>query len=525
MDPEAAPLLQVCGLSVVYEGASHPSRAVDSVSLSIARGESVGLLGESGSGKTSLALAIPGLLPDQARISGSVRFDGRELLGLPERELEATRGAGIAVIYQEPELALNPVLSVGTQIGQVVRAHRRDRGFLDERGRGLSLLKEAGFGAEASRIFASYPHQLSGGQRQRVLIAQALAADPDLLIADEPTASVDAAIQTEVLDLLRRLQRTRPLALLFISHSPSVLAAVADRVCVLSGGRIVEEGPADRVLSAPVHPRTRSLVDARRPSLVRSGASRGAERGPLVEIKGLTKVYTQRRLPFGGRRAVTALQDVSLTIPRDATIGLVGPSGSGKSTLARCLARLEEPDAGEIRFDGIDVRRLRGAALRRYRRDVQVIVQDPAGALNPRFSAEAIVSEPLVVQGIGSARERRARAMELMAEVGLPSGRAGDPPASFSGGERQRLAIARALALEPSLLVLDEAFSGIDLPVQRQILELIASLREHRAFACLVISHDLAMISAITDRVVVMRDGLVLPSPCACAAEPLGRYA
>jgi peptide/nickel transport system ATP-binding protein len=524
MDPEGTPLLQVCELSIDYGDAPGAVRAVDSVSLSIARGESVGLLGASGSGKTSLALAIPGLLSRRARVSGSVRFAGGELLGLPERELEPIRGAGagIGVIYQEPELALNPVLKVGTQIRHVICAHRA-RVIGDPQALAIRVLTEAGFGPEADRILDSYPHQLSGGQRQRVLIAQALAADPDLLIADEPTASVDAAIQTDVLGLLRRLQQTRRLALLFISHSPTVLAAIADRVSVLSAGRIVEEGPADRVLLAPAHPCTRSLVDATRPRLSRSGFSSGAPIRPLAEIRGLTKTYTRRRRLFGGGRVVTALGGVDLTIPADSTVGLVGPSGSGKSTLARCLARLDEADAGEILFNGVDVRRLRDAALRRFRREVQVIVQDPAGALNPRFSAEAIVAEPLAVQRIGDARERRARALELIAEVGLPVGRANDPPESFSGGERQRLAIARALALEPSLLVLDEAFSGIDLPVQRQILELVARLRERRGFACLVISHDLALVNQIADRVVVMREGSIVES--AAVAEPLRRYA
>jgi len=519
MDPEGAPLLQVCGLSIVYEGASGPARAVDGVSLSIGRGESLGLLGESGSGKTSIALAILGLLPAGARLSGSIRFGDRELTALSERELEKVRGARIAAIYQEPELALNPVLTVGTQILHVIRAHRPGG---DERARALALHGEAGFGEEAARILTSYPDQLSGGERQRVLIAQALAADPELLIADEPTASVDAAIQTEILGLLRRLQRSRQLSVLFISHSPAVLAAVADRLCVVSNGRIIEEGSMDHVLSAPVHERTRSLVDSRRPRPASDHPVDGRTSETLVDVRRLTKTYTRRHAIFGDRPAVYALMDVSLSIPADSTIGLVGPSGSGKSTLARCLARLEEPDAGEIRFRGTDVRRLQGAELRAYRREVQLIFQDPAGALNPRFSAEAIVMEPLVVQGIGTPRERRARALELLAEVGLPPERACDPPGSFSGGQRQRLAIARALALQPSLLVLDEAFSGIDLPVQRQILELIARLRKARGFACLVISHDLALVSGIADRIVVLRGGSVADTP---RADPVRRYA
>jgi peptide/nickel transport system ATP-binding protein len=522
MDPEDTPLLHVCELSVVYAGGLGPTRAVDGVSLSIARGESVGLLGASGSGKTSIALAIPGLLPDTARITGSIRFDGLELVGRDDHELEALRGRRVGVIYQEPELALNPVLTVGAQIGHVLRTHRPP-GPGDARDRTIELLRETGFGPETSRILASYPHQLSGGQRQRVLIAQALAADPDLLIADEPTASVDAAIQDEILDLLRHLQRTRRLALFFISHSASVLSTISDRLCVLSAGRVVEEGPVDRVLSAPVDVRTRSLVDSSVPELTKRPALiRRLPRQPLIEINRLTKRYT-RHGPFRDRRAVVALADASLTIPEGSMLGLVGPSGSGKSTLARCLARLEEADAGQIRFRGIDVRRLRGLELRRYRREVQVIAQDPAGALNPRFSAEAIVAEPLSVQGIGRARDRRARARDLMTEVGIPAERGGDPPASFSGGERQRLAIARTLALKPSLLVLDEAFSGIDRQVQRQILELIARLRERHGFACLIISHDLALVSEIAERVVIMRDGQIAAPTC--ASEPLSTFA
>jgi peptide/nickel transport system ATP-binding protein len=522
MKPEGVPLLQVCGLAIAYPGSSRSTRAVDDVSLSIARGETVGLLGESGSGKSSIALAILGLLPDQTQISGSIRFDGLELVGLSERRFEAIRGARVAAIYQEPELALNPVLTAGTQIIQVLRAHSSSNGDGD-RERALDLLREAGFGEEAPRIFVSYPHQLSGGQRQRVLIAQALAANPELVIADEPTASVDAAVQADILGMLRHLQRARGLGVLFISHSPTVLATMADRLYVLSEGRVVEEGATNRLLTSPVHPRTRSLVEAGSPCRAAHVSPPGGQRGPLLEIRGVTKTYPRRHWLFGGPPAVTALANATLTIPAGSTLGLVGPSGSGKSTLARCLARLEEPDAGDIRFRGLDVRRLRGVALRAYRREVQVVFQDPAGALNPRFSAGAIVAEPLVVQGIGTPRERRARTLELLAEVGISPARANDRPACFSGGERQRLALARALALSPSLLVLDEALSGIDLPAQQQILELLERLRERRALACLVISHDLALVSRIAQEIAVMQDGCVVEP--ASAGEPVRRYA
>jgi peptide/nickel transport system ATP-binding protein len=519
MEPEDAPLLQVCELSISYAGASGLTCAVDGVSFSIERGEAVGLLGASGAGKTSIALAILGLLPEPAVVSGSVRFDARELIGLSERQLETIRGARIGIIYQESELALNPVLSAGAQIVDVIRAHRTIDAAA-RRERAMTLLNETGFGEAASRIFASYPHQLSGGERQRILIAQALACDPDLVIADEPTASVDAAIQAEILGVLRQLRRRRRLACLFISHRPAVLASITDRLLVLSGGRIVEEGTVQRVLEKPVHPFTQRIVESMPCGPDGRAAGRAAPdeaRGGLVEVCGLTKTYSRRRGLARARDTVTALAGASLTIPAESTLALVGASGSGKSTLARCVARLEDPDSGEIRFRGIDVARLDDLGLRRYRRAVQLILQDPAGALNPRFSAEAIVAEPLVVQGIGTPRERRARARELLAEVGLPPARAGDRPASFSGGQRQRLAIARALALGPSFLILDEAFSGVDLPVQRQILDLLARLREKRALTCLLISHDLALVSRIADRIAVMHEGRIVE--CAGARE------
>lgn len=519
MEPEGIPLLQACELSISYAGASGPIRAADRVSFSIGRGEAVGFLGESGSGKTSIALAILGLLPRHAAVSGSVCFDDRELIGLSERQLETIRGARIGIIYQEPELALNPVLSVGAQISEVIRAHLPLKADA-RRARVFALLKETGFGETAARIFASYPHQLSGGERQRILIAQALACDPDLIIADEPTASLDAAIQAEILGVLRELRRRRRLSCLFISHNPAVLSAVADRLLVLSAGRIVEEGALDRVLQRPTHAYTRTIVEAI-PRGLQARPADGDEpeeaRGTLLEIQDLTKTYARRRGLARVRETVTALAGASLAIAAESTMAIVGASGSGKSTLARCAARLEDPDSGEIRYRGADVTRLDGPGLRRFRRDVQLILQDPAGALNPRFSAEEIIAEPLVVHGIGTPRDRRARVRELMAEVGLPTARAGDVPASFSGGQRQRLAIARALALGPTLLICDEAFSGLDLPVQRQILDLLARLRDARALTCLVISHDLALVSRIADRIAVMHEGRIVE--CAGAHE------
>lgn len=509
-------MLDVSALTIRYD--SSLARAVEDVSFSITAGEAVGLLGESGCGKTSIALAILGLLPPHADVSGSIRLAGRELRHCPESALQPIRGAQISIVFQEPELSLHPLISVGDQVADVICAHRSvGRRRAREQARGL--LAEVGLeGHPAGRMASAYPHELSGGERQRVAIAQALACRPALLIADEPTASLDTTVQAEILTLIRHLQRRRGLALLFISHNPAVLGTVADRLLVMSAGRIVETGPAARILQRPVAPYTRTLLACvPQPARATGRTTRPASERPLVEVRRLHKTYRPRRFFSANRAAVLALHGVDFSIDSQTTVALVGASGSGKSTLAHCLARLEDPDSGEIWFDGIDVARRRGRALRPYRRQVQVIFQDAAAALNPALTAQEIVAEPMVIQHLGSRPERRERALDLLDQVGLPRARASALPSELSGGQRHRLAVARALGLTPSLLILDEAFSGLDLRVQQQLLDLLRTLQARHSLTYLCISHDLALVSAFADDIAVMHDGRIVERDRAAA--------
>jgi len=474
-------------LTVEYATGARPS--VDAVTFHVDEREIVGLAGESGCGKTSAALAVLGLLPSSARVRGSIRLRDRELLGLPETALRDIRGREISVVFQEPDLALNPVLRIGDQIAEVWRAHHR--GTRDEgRAQALQLLRDVGFDRDAPRVLASYPHQLSGGQQQRAVIAQALVCRPALVIADEPCASLDAATQAEILALVRDVNRRFGTAFLIISHDPRLLDAVAGRVIRMAAGRIAPDAPPIAVQPARPVP--------------------AADAPPLAEVRHLSKIYMQRRRFGRAAGAVVALDDVSLTVPKGRTVALVGRSGSGKSTLARCLVRLEQPDAGQIHFQGTELTSLRDRELRVYRRRIQFIQQDPTAALNPRFTAAEIIEEPLLVQRMGTRRERRQRALDLMARVGLAPRRAGSRPHEFSGGERQRLAIARALAPSPSLLVLDEAFSGLDIATRADILILLRRLQREDHLAYLCILHDLTLVREMADEVVVLAAGRIV---------------
>jgi peptide/nickel transport system ATP-binding protein len=494
--------LEVLDLAVQYRGVHGEwAPAVEEIELSIGPGEAVGLLGESGCGKTTTALAIPGLLPANGRVvRGSVRLAGRELVGLDERQLQRIRGAGIGLVAQEPALALNPVIRVGEQVAEVLRVHWRLPWRLCRKA-ALEGLAEMGF-ADPGRIFASYPHQLSGGERQRVTIARALICRPSVVIADEPTASLDAAVAVEILALLRDLKERHRLALLIISHDPRVLAAIADRVVVMRAGRIVEQGARAEVFRSPRHPYTESLLRYLVPL-----EGKVAEAGePLLEVRGLRKTYTSRR-PFGARRAVAALSGVDLTIGVSARLALVGRSGSGKSTLVRCLALLEEVDGGEIRLSGENL-----AALSRRRRaavrpGLQLVFQDPAAALNPRFSALDAVEEPMRLQRI---EDRRQRALELMEQVGLPPALASRPVPRLSGGQKRRLLLARALATRPRVLFLDEPFTGLDLPLQAQIASLLLALQAAHGFALVIVSHDLDVAASLAGEVAVLADGRIV---------------
>jgi len=485
-------LLRVTNLSV-----SFPERppVVDGVSLSIDAGEIVGLSGPSGCGKTTLALSLIGLLPADTQVSGSISFDGRELRGLQEADLESIRGARIGLVFQESALALSPVLTIGAQIVEVVKAHAQCS-HEEAVARARQALVDVGFGEERERIFNAYPHELSGGQRQRVLIAQAIVCRPALVIADEPVASLDYDSRADVLALIRSLNEQSGTSFLLISHSAEVLDSTADRVIEMRAGAVTE-ATRQPTVSFPLASRA-SKVD-------RAFGSRDV----LVEVTGLTKTYQRRRLFGKGEPAVEALKGADLSIARGSILGLAGRSGCGKSTLARCIASLESADAGTIAIEGTDIAQLRGRALLPYRNDIQVIFQDSAAALNPRFTALDVVSEAMVIQNIGTPAEQRDVSAALMTLVGLSPDRLGSRPIEFSGGERQRLAIARALVSSPRLLILDEAFSGLDLATRERIMHLLIELKTTQGLTYVCISHDTDLLTSFATHIAVMDDGRV----------------
>lgn len=495
------------------------------VNLAISRGEIVGVLGQSGSGKSTLALSILGLLPDDAKVEGSIFFSelsqdkqnniqSRDLLQFDEQAWRAIRGARISMIFQEPGLSLNPIMRVGDQIAEVLRAHPQSE-VAPRRQRVEGILRRAKL-AETDRIYNAYPHQLSGGQLHRIAIAQALACNPDLLLADEPMRALDVTLQADLLAVLRETNREAGCALLLITHDPLLLRDFADRVVVMHGGRIVEDGPVQQVLLEPRHPYTKSLLrfiqaSSSQSSMVAANrAPQSVSQAPLVKTSHLSKGYTQRT-PFSRKKfGIEALSEVDFEIAPASLTALVGESGSGKSTLAACLAMLEKPDAGEIWFAGQKVSRLSSRELSPLRPKIQMVFQDSAGALNPRFSAAEIIAEPLEIQSRERPKQLRTRACELMEEVGLSPDWADRGPLEFSGGQRQRLAIARAIALKPSFLILDEALSGLDLATQAQILDLLLDLRAAHGLTYLLISHDLNLVGEIADFIAVMHKGRIV---------------
>jgi peptide/nickel transport system ATP-binding protein len=405
----------------------------------------------------------------------------------------------MGIVFQESALALNPVLTVGAQIADVVRAHARCT-RTQARERTFAAMHEVGLTEDTQRIYEAYPHELSGGQRQRILIAQAIVCRPSLVVADEPTASLDADVRDEIIRLIQRLNTQLGTAFLVVSHSADVLERVAHRTIVMDRGRItrVRRGGSDAVIAGP--PISRSLPRSVGPS----------RRVPIVEIGAGAKSYRQRRLLSSSRHDVQALSGIDVRVERGTTLGVAGPSGCGKSTLARCLAGLERLDGGTVRIDGHDITRLSGRDLLPYRNQVQLIFQDAAAALNPRFTALEIVTEPMVIQNLATPPERRMRAIELLLQVGLPSDRLEARCHEFSGGERQRLAIARALAVSPQLLILDEAFSGLDVETRALVTTLLLTLQRDRGLALLCISHDVEFLTEFAPEIVVMRTGAIV---------------
>lgn len=476
--------------------------AVDGVSLTLNPGATLALVGESGSGKSLTALGIAGLAPLAAQLSGSLRINGVEMLGAPERAWRPLRGARIGMVFQEAMGSLNPSMRIGAQIAEAITAHRSlpkaeiARHVLD-------ALTEVGLPDPHGKA-AAFPHQLSGGQQQRVMIAMALAADPALLIADEPTTALDATVQAQILALLVALQARRGLAMLFVSHDLAVVEGIAQQVAVMRQGKVVEVGPTARVFAAPSHPYTAALLASRPGRIQRAGAVDAAA-VPALELRDLAVVFRPQRV--GGAK-LRAVDGVSFSIAPGEALGLVGESGSGKSTIARVAVGLMAPTAGTIRVFGQDP--AQPGRRRAMARAVQMVFQDAAGSLNPRLTIAHILAEPLAVHALAPSAQRRARAQQLLEEVGLAALHLDRYPHQLSGGQRQRVAIARALAVDPRLLVCDEPVSALDMTVQAQMLDLLGRIRRERSLALLFIGHDLEAVGAVSERIAVMKDGRVV---------------
>jgi peptide/nickel transport system ATP-binding protein len=523
-----SPLLSIENLSVALPPGGDRRFAVEDLSLTVKPDEIVCLVGESGSGKSMTAHAVLGLLSPAVKIaSGRILFRGTDLATLDQRALRRVRGGDIAMVFQEPLSALNPLHRVGRQITESLEIHGTGRlSRAEARARAEALLADVGL-PDPPTLARSYPFQLSGGQRQRVMIAMALANDPALLLADEPTTALDVTTQRQVLDLIRRIQAERRMGVLFITHDFGVVADLADRVVVMREGRIVEQGGGRAVLRSPTHPYTRTLIEAvpgRRLAAAKSGPSSSSD-GPLLVVDGLRKTFVTRQGLFRPPRRVDAVADVSFDVRAGETIAVVGESGSGKSTVGRILLRLADPDGGSIRFEGEEVGTLRGAALRRYRRKVQIVFQDPFASLNPRQTiGDAIARGPMAFGATRSEAEETAR--RLLGRVGLDPAAVRRFPHEFSGGQRQRIAIARALALEPRMLVADEAVSALDVSVQAQVLALLAELKREFGLTMLFITHDLRVAAEIADNVVVMRRGRIVErgTPATLFSAPADPY-
>ncbi|MGJ4900048.1 ABC transporter ATP-binding protein [Bradyrhizobium sp. HKCCYLRH2060] len=502
----AQPILTVDRLSVRLPKGADRTHAISEVSLSVAENEIVCIVGESGSGKSMMANAIMRLLPDGVGTDGGrILFAGRDLCTATAAEMRSMRGAEVAMVFQEPMTALNPLRTIGDQIGEVLDIHT-DLSKAEIKSRVLSLLSDVNI-PDPPRAAKAYPHELSGGQRQRAMIAMALALDPKLLIADEPTTALDVTTQAQILKLIRELQQRRRTAVLFITHDFGVVAEIADRVVVMQHGSVVEQGAAADVLQRPQHDYTRQLIAAVPP--VAAPPARRLSDQMILAISGISKTYRTGGFLGRGERTTHAIRDVSLSLPKGATLGIVGESGSGKSTLARCIIRLIDPDTGTILLDGEDWARLSRSEVRNRTQQMQMVFQDPFASLNPRRKAVELVAQGPIVHGTARA-QALTEARELFSLVGLDPSAADRFPHEFSGGQRQRIGLARALALKPKVLVADEPVSALDVSVQAQVLKLLTSLRERLDLSIIFITHDLRVAAQICDLVAVMKDGVVV---------------
>ncbi len=534
-------LLEVRDLDVRFrvDRKSEPFRAVKGISFDVPRHSTVALVGESGSGKSVSAMAILGLLPENALVAPESRIvyhtpnpgfaGGRDLLRASMRELQEVRGKDISVIFQEPMTSLNPVFTVGEQIAEVLRMHM-GMGLGQARTRAVELLNEVGIPAPQLRV-GSYPHELSGGQQQRVMIAMAIACEPKLLIADEPTTALDVTIQKQILDLMAGLQQRHHMSVLFITHDLTVVGEIAERVIVMQEGEIREQGTVNAIFEHPRHPYTKALL-ACRPRLDRrprrlpviddfmrgEGHLRLEERhrgttpgDPIIlEVRNLDKTFFLKEGLFG-KRAIPAVKGVSFRLPKGKTLGLVGESGSGKTTVGLTVMRLHEATGGEVLFEGRDLLALSEKEMMAYRRRIQIIFQNPYASLNPRFTIGQILVEPMRIHSIGrDERERIDLALQLLRRVGLDEASFHKYPHEFSGGQRQRIAIARCLTMKPDVLICDESVSALDVSVQAQVLNLLQDLQDEYGLSYIFISHDLAVVKYISDHVMVMNEGVVV---------------
>jgi microcin C transport system ATP-binding protein len=501
------PLLSVSDLRVTFTTPSGPLEAVRGVSFDLNRGETLSIVGESGSGKSVTALSVLQLLPYPAAShpSGSIRFEGRELVGAPVEVMQGIRGDRIAMIFQEPMTSLNPLHRVERQIAETLMLHRGATAG-GARARTLELLHLVGIQDPEGRL-NSYPHELSGGQRQRVMIAMALANDPDILIADEPTTALDVTIQAQILALLKKLQTELGMAMLLITHDLGIVRKVSDRVCVMTNGEIVEAGTVEAIFAAPTHSYTQHLLASEPKG---EPPTRRIEAPEVVQGQDLRVWFPIKRGIF--RRTVShlkAVESVSLAVREGETVGVVGESGSGKTTLGLALLRLQS-STGSIQIQGREIQGLSWKQIRPLRREMQMVFQDPFSSLSPRMSVGSIVEEGLVIHKLGDAESRERQVIRILEEVGLDPESRHRYPHEFSGGQRQRVAIARAIVLQPRFVILDEPTSALDRSVQAQIVDLLRDLQRRYGLSYLFISHDLRVVRALSHYVLVMRDGIVV---------------
>ena len=513
----ATPLLSIRNLRVAFDTQSGSREVLHGVNLDVFPGETVAIVGESCSGKSTTASAVVNLLPGTGHVTqGSITLDGRELTGLSRTQMERLRGREIGYVPQDPMSNLNPVWSIGFQFKEAIRANGIATGLKEVTQRAIEVLQQAGL-ADAAKRLHQYPHQFSGGMRQRALIGIGLAADPKLLIADEPTSALDVTVQRVILDHMAKLTREKGTSVLLITHDLGLAAERAEKIIVMQNGEIVESGPSREILQNPLHPYTQRLVAAA-PSLASQriqarAESRGIETtedieglAPAIRVTDLTKEYKIRQGGFRSE-AFRAVDGVSFEIPRGKTLALVGESGSGKSTVAKMVLKLEDPTAGSIEIDGTNIASLSNRQAFALRRRMQPVFQDPYGSMDPLRNIGNTIAEPMVVHGVGDQSSRRERVLELLEQVALPSEVVSRYPNELSGGQRQRVAIARALALKPDVVVLDKAVSALDVLVQAHILKLLAELQSELQLTYLFITHDLAVVRVSSDLVAVMEKG------------------